>query len=108
MQPVTGSTGVTLVTVKKTAGKIMSWSFFNGSAAIAYAQLFDALPGTVVLGQTKPTLSIAIASGQAATLPPGHYGFDFFKGIQLAVATTRTGNGAPSATIDYNFALDLP
>lgn len=74
----------------------------NPSNAEAFLQIFNALSANVTVGTTTPTVSIGIQNAIPLTVSDADW--MFFTGITVAATTTATGNGAPSAAINCNFA----
>jgi hypothetical protein len=97
-----GSVGAKPTAVKSAPTPLNGWYLFNSNATIVYLQIFDAKSETEVsLGTTAPTLSLGIPAGSAANvLVDGMR--DFLKGIVIACTLTRSGNGAPANTLDWN------
>lgn len=104
--PISKTITGTLVPLKVgTGGKIVGIQAFGTVAA--YLQLFDAAKASdVTVGTTAPTLSLGIGANVPFVIPPGQIGWDFTLGI-FAAATTARANST-TATLDCNFAIDIP
>lgn len=92
----------TAVVLKATSG-ILQWvNCGNTNASTVYLQIFDSA-GTVTVGTTPNTLSLAIPPSLTANL-----GFpaQFFNGIQVAATTTVGGGTAPGSTLACNFGIN--
>ena len=98
--------GANVVALKKgTGGKLVG--VYGFTTAIGFIQLFDAAQASdITLGTTPPTLSFGVGANQPLFLGPNDIGWDFTLGIFAAGTTTRANNAA--ATIDCNFAIDIP
>lgn len=99
-----GTIGATLTQIDAAGIKaLLGGNIFNGSAATAYLQMFDAAAvGNVTLGTTAPDLSIGIPTGQQVPIIVIGDGILFRLGIVIAFTTTRGGAVAPASSIDYN------
>lgn len=93
--------GVTVQTVKGSAGYVTGYHIYNPNAAVIYLQFFDTV-GAVTLGATVPTFIVAVGQGTFATRSL----FRFATGIKFACATTATGAGAPGAGLDITFSYN--
>jgi hypothetical protein len=90
--------GTTIVAVKASAGTLGGWFVYNPNAAVAYVQIFDVASGSVMLGTTRPNLSIGIPAGGAANLEIVN-GVKFSTAISIAAATTPSGASANSTAL---------
>ena len=104
--PFTTALLATVTAVKTTGGNVFGWCFFNGSAATAYIQMFNATTANVTLGTTVPKLSVGIPAGQTVCPGPSLVGVRFGTAISIAATTTRGGLTAPASAIDVNFFYD--
>jgi hypothetical protein len=74
---------------------------YNANATVAYIQVFDvATAAGVILGTTKPVLSLGIPSALASGAGPASVGIAFQKGIQVAVTNSATGASANGSGMD--------
>jgi hypothetical protein len=91
----------TLQTVKAVAGEIGGWYISNtANAASSCVQFFDTPTGqTPVLGTTSPDMVLELPASSASNwmMPAG---VQFRYAIKFAVATTCTGNTAPSSGLN--------
>lgn len=87
----------------KLARGVFQWgSCYNPNASVEYIQVFDTA-GTVTLGTTVPTMAIPLVASTVTQLP---FPALMLNGLQLAAATTATGNTAPGSALVCNFGFN--
>lgn len=69
---------------------IFSIHIANGTAAIAYLQVFDLAAASVTVGTTAPTYAFGVPAGETADLVFGKP-IQHTTGFTIASTTTRTG-----------------
>jgi hypothetical protein len=114
--PVVGTTGGatpfrnaavtnTAVAVKAAAGKVWSYNIFNPGVALAYLHFYDLASGSVVVGTTVPTRSVALqsnATSQVGVDTSFGVGIQFSTAISIAATTTPGGGTAPATALVVN------
>lgn len=91
----------TVVSVKGTAGNVYGWDLYNSNAAAHFVQIFNVASGSVTLGTTTPSYSIAVRDTSPAR---AHLSVPITHGtaISAACTATATGSGAPAAADNAN------
>ena len=97
-----GTIGATVTSVKASTGQLYSWYIDNPNSSVSYVQFFNATTGSVTLGTTAPFFSLGIPANGGSNLSISQ-GLAFSTAISFACTTTRTGNTAPTNTVDVNF-----
>jgi hypothetical protein len=98
----TGSVGAAPATLFSAPAGLNGWYLFNSNITTVYLQIFDAKSAdAVIVGTTKPTLSLGIPAGSGANVLVDCVR-DFINGIVIACTLTRAGNGAPANQLDFN------
>ena len=77
---------------------IFSIHISNGTAAIAYLQVFDLDADNVTVGTTAPTYALGVAAGATADLVFGKP-IQHTTGFTVASTTTRTGSVSASQDV---------
>jgi hypothetical protein len=94
----TGQT-TTVQTTKAGPAVLAGYYISNtANAASSCVQFFDST--SAVLGTTTPKMVLELPANGAANIPPDGPGIGFATGLQIAVATTCTGNTAPSSGLN--------
>lgn len=96
-----GSVTNTATAVKATTGQLYGYEIHNSNTSAVYIQLFNATAANVTVGTTTPFMSIGIPASTSVRIEYS-MGVAFGTAISLAATTTRTGNTAPSNTVDVN------
>jgi hypothetical protein len=96
----------TVTAIKSAGGQLMMHECWNPNSSVAYAQIFNAVPGSVTLGTTAPTLSIPIPPTNIAGFTLSGTGIQFGTAISTAATTTAAGSTAPATAIDCNAAYN--
>lgn len=90
----------TVVSVKASGpASLFGISFVNSGVSAAYVQIFDAAPGSVVLGTTAPKLAFWVPAGGAWEEKWADLGVSFSTAISVAATSTATGSAAPAAGV---------
>jgi len=84
----------TAVAVKASAGNLYYYHAYNTNTADCFLQFYDVASGSVTVGTTTPTLTMAIASGAVLDGSLGSGPFSFGTAITIATTTTATGGAA--------------
>ncbi len=92
----------TVQTIKGSTGQLGMLHCYNPNSTQIYAQVFNAASGSVTLGATSPTLSIAIAPTSTGGWALPSPGAQFSTAMSIAATTTATGSTAPSTAPDCN------
>lgn len=96
--------GTTVVAISAAAGEISLLQCYNPNSSQAYVQIFNVASGSVTLGTTVPTLSVAIAPTSTGGFVQGNPGVTFSTAMSIAASTTATGNTANGTALDCNVA----
>ena len=87
-----------LVQVKATAGNLFGFSFFNGTAAVAYLSFWNLVSASVTLGTTAPICVFALPASGTLTVNPGMFGL-MAQSTGLSFAAVTTYNGSTTASV---------
>ena len=87
-----------LVQVKATAGNLFGFSFFNGTAAVAYLSFWNLVSASVTLGTTAPICVFALPASGTLTVSPGMFGL-MAQSTGLSFAAVTAYNGAVTASV---------
>ncbi len=94
--------GLKPVTLRSSATPLNGWYLFNSNAVTAYLQIFDVKSADeVIVGTTRPTLSLGIPAGSAANLSADGIR-DLLKGLVVAATTTSDGAVALPSLLEVN------
>ncbi|MDE2096641.1 MAG: hypothetical protein KGL39_05285 [Patescibacteria group bacterium] len=92
----------TAVAIKGSTGQLGMLQCTNNAAAVTYFQVYNVAQGSVTVGTTLPTLSIAVPATSSAGFALPVSGMQFSTAISIAATTTATGSTAPGTTGDCN------
>lgn len=95
-----GAASGTKAELSKQAETIRAISLLNGTAAVAYFQIFNLPSASVTVGTTPPYASIALPASAGLTLSFGDG--QILGGSGLTVASTTTRAGSSTAAVEYN------
>jgi hypothetical protein len=99
----------TVVQVASGAHSLYGVALWNNNSSDVFCQVFDAAPGSVVLGTTKPKFPWRVPGGSVTNAGAweekynGEGRLAFSTAISIACTTTATGNTAPTNGVQANF-----
>lgn len=94
-----GSASGTKAELSKNAETMRAINLINGTAAVAYFQIFNLPAASVTVGTTAPLASIGLPASAGLTLSFGEG--QILGGSGLTVASTTTRAGSTTAAVDY-------